>query len=153
MSARRSLLSPTRPDLAGLIASVFGAEAGRTFRAGNRHVLGSHRADVPDSAWHPATQLDTRARRGTSSENLRGSAEDRRRRKRYLLDTYGDGQTTRCAFCKGMLTYDTVTVDRYPIPGRAGGRYTRDNIRPACGPCNSEDRGLTALAGLTGATP
>ena len=27
---------------------------------------------------------------------------------------------------------ETVTVDRYPIPGCMGGTYVRGNIRPAC---------------------
>jgi hypothetical protein len=30
-----------------------------------------------------------------------------------------------------------VTVDRI-IPGCKGGTYRRDNIRPACAPCNTE---------------
>jgi hypothetical protein len=33
-----------------------------------------------------------------------------------------------------------VTVDRI-IPGRDGGTYRRNNIRPACGACNSETGG------------
>lgn len=35
-----------------------------------------------------------------------------------------------------------VTVDRI-IPGCQGGTYRRNNIRPACGPCNSETGGST----------
>jgi hypothetical protein len=27
------------------------------------------------------------------------------------------------------------------VPGAHGGRYTHGNIRPACGPCNSETGG------------
>lgn len=42
----------------------------------------------------------------------------------------------RCYRCGKLLTADTVTADRI-IPGDAGGTYRRDNIRPACGPCNS----------------
>lgn len=33
-----------------------------------------------------------------------------------------------------------LTVDRI-IPGCRGGTYRRNNIRPACGPCNSETGG------------
>ena len=37
-----------------------------------------------------------------------------------------------------MLTdFDTITVDRYPVPGIDGGSYRHGNIRPACGTCNS----------------
>lgn len=142
---RHSLLSPSRPELAALISSVLGVKAGQAYRAGNRHVSRPHRAVVPESAWHPATQL-TRA--GRSGGDDRGNAEDRRRRKRYLIETYGDGHTTRCAFCKAPLSYDTVTVDRFPVPGRAGGRYTRDNVRPACSLCNKEDQGRAGMLAI-----
>ena len=40
---------------------------------------------------------------------------------------------------KPMLTFKTMTVDRFPLAGVDGGRYVRGNIRPACGPCNSSD--------------
>lgn len=73
-----------------------------------------------------------------SRVDSRGSAEDRRRRKQYLLDVYGDGSTVKCWLCGLMLTYATLTVDRV-VPGAYGGRYIRKNIRPACGPCNSRD--------------
>lgn len=42
----------------------------------------------------------------------------------------------RCYRCSTLLTVDTVTVDRI-IPGCKGGTYRRNNIRPACGRCNS----------------
>ena len=75
--------------------------------------------------------------RGTSNKNVTGNSEDRRRRKQWMLDTFGDGTSVSCSFeCGTVLTFVDVTVDRYPIPGYAGGKYTRDNIRPACGPCN-----------------
>jgi hypothetical protein len=78
--------------------------------------------------------------RGTSNTNARGSSEDRRRRRRFLLETFGDGTTALCSFddCTILLTFETVTVDRI-LPGALGGRYTRDNIRPACGPHNFSD--------------
>lgn len=50
----------------------------------------------------------------------------------------------RCYRCGRLLTVQTVTVDRI-IPGCEGGTYRRNNIRPACGTCNSETGG--ALAG------
>lgn len=40
----------------------------------------------------------------------------------------------RCYRCGGLLTVDTVTVDRI-IPGCLNGTYRRDNIRPSCGSC------------------
>ena len=42
--------------------------------------------------------------------------------------------TCRCYRCGRPLTEDTVSPDRIK-PGVAGGRYTRDNIRPSCDGC------------------
>lgn len=81
--------------------------------------------------------------RGTSNTNARGSSADRRARRAYLLRTYesdaGPG-TCRCYRCGVVLRERTVTVDRI-VPGCLGGRYTRENIRPACASCNSETGG------------
>lgn len=78
------------------------------------------------------------AHRGTTNRNARGGSQDRRRRREWLVRTFGDGTTVLCSFgCGTVLTVDTVAVDRFPIPGCQGGTYARTNIRPACGPCNS----------------
>jgi hypothetical protein len=102
----------------------------------------------------------TQTHRGTTNGNARGSSEARRRRREWLVYTYRanvDVITTdpvndstlrvisvtpacRCYRCGQLLTVDTVTVDRI-IPGCKGGTYRRDNIRPACGRCNSETGG------------
>lgn len=110
--------------------------------------------------------------RGTTNSNARGSVEDRRRRREWLVDTYranqdlvieevifeGDDEVyehpvgtwpgygepaCRCYRCGTLLTVDTVTVDRI-VPGCKGGTYRRDNIRPACGTCNSSTGALLA---------
>lgn len=94
--------------------------------------------------------------RGTSNGNSRGSAEDRRRRRAYLVDRDGwrlpDGTgLVLCYRCHVvLLEHDdpeapgqAVTVDRI-VPGCEGGRYTRDNIRAACAGCNSETGGALA---------
>src|SRR5690242_13516145 len=114
---------------------------------------------------HPAT------RRGTTNGNVRGSNITRRRRREWLVDTYRadldvsvayglDGRpfdvqaynprldacgyrrepACRCYRCGQLLAVDTVTVDRI-VPGCQGGTYRRDNIRPACGFCNSSTGG------------
>lgn len=54
----------------------------------------------------------------------------------------GGVMACRCYRCGYLLTEDTVTIDRI-IPGCQGGTYRRTNIRPACGPCNSETGGAT----------
>lgn len=90
-------------------------------------------SDVFD--WVDATLGRAEGMRGRSGGELRGSASDRRARKHWLLATFGDGQTCPCSGCGVMLTYATLTVDRI-VPGRLGGRYVHDNIRPACRPCN-----------------
>lgn len=92
-------------------------------------------------------------RRGTTNGNQRGSAAARRARRRYLVDTFGwrlpDGSgIVLCYLCSvPLLEHEdrdapgqSVTVDRI-APGAEGGRYTRDNIRPACAGCNSETGG------------
>lgn len=82
-------------------------------------------------------------RRGTSNGNAAGSSYARRRRKWWLLNTFGDGITVQCAMethhpdCPGELGFAELTVDRYPVAGIDGGTYRRDNIRPAFGLCNS----------------
>lgn len=104
-----------------------------------------------------------RTRRGTSNSNERGSSYSRRARRAFLVLTYASNVPgyCRCYRCgKLLFNPDTppenleyilasgaaqpLTVDRI-IPGCKGGTYRRDNIRPACGGCNSETGG--ALAG------
>lgn len=48
----------------------------------------------------------------------------------------------RCYCCGFLLTVDTVTADRIK-PGCQGGTYRRNNIRPACKPCQSKVGGGT----------
>ncbi len=79
--------------------------------------------------------------RGTSNGNATGSAADRRRRRVYLLETFGNGVVAPCMLavspdCPGLVDVGTLTVDRI-VPGCRGGTYRRDNIRPACGRCNA----------------
>lgn len=81
-------------------------------------------------------------KRGTSNSNSRGSSKDRHARKLWLLAEFGDGVTAPCSFeCGAVVTYETITVDRHPIKGTDGGKYTRDNIRPSCAHCNYSDGG------------
>lgn len=87
-----------------------------------------------------------RARRGTSNSNARGAARDRRARRAWLLATFGDGRTCRCYRCDAELDESTISVDRI-VPGRDGGTYRRDNIRPACRGCNSSTGGALARRG------
>lgn len=89
---------------------------------------------------------------------MRGSNLERARRRAWLVETFranvdvivipfdppvttetlrGMGiPACRCYRCGKLLTVDTVTVDRV-VPGAHGGTYRRNNIRPACGSCNS----------------
>jgi 5-methylcytosine-specific restriction endonuclease McrA len=80
------------------------------------------------------------ARRGTSNGNQAGSSYDRRARKLWLLSAYGDGELTVCYRCNVPLLYEDLTSDRI-VPGCLGGTYQRSNIRPCCGPCNSDTGG------------
>lgn len=70
---------------------------------------------------------------------MTGSSYNRRRRKQWLIDTYGNGITVVCFLgihprCRKILTIATVWVDRI-VPGCLGGTYQRDNIQPACDRC------------------
>lgn len=73
--------------------------------------------------------------RSTTNRNARGSSRDRAVRRRWLVDTFGDGVKVDCVHCGQPQTVDTVSPDRI-IPGVEGGTYHRDNIRPSCLPCN-----------------
>lgn len=75
--------------------------------------------------------------RGTSNKNVSGNSYARRARKQWILDHWGNGTHVWCYRCPTLLDFLTLTVDRI-IPGARGGKYTRDNIRPSCGPCNVE---------------
>jgi hypothetical protein len=91
-------------------------------------------------------------RRGTTNRNDRGSSKDRAARRQFLLVTFGDGATAPCLAeqhhpeCSGSVTEDTISADRWPIPGCDGGRYTRDNIRPVSILCNALQGGLMQAA-------
>jgi hypothetical protein len=76
-------------------------------------------------------------RRGTTNRNDRGSAAGRRARKLYLFATYGNEGIVTCYRCDVPMLPEDCTTDRI-VPGCQGGTYARYNIRPACGPCNSE---------------
>lgn len=89
-------------------------------------------------------------KRGTSNRNTRGSSYSRRARKQWLLKAFGDGETCLCSFgCGTVLTFETVSPDRYPIPGADGGTYRRNNIRPACQRCQSKHGGAVRRTVVT----
>ena len=75
--------------------------------------------------------------RGTSNADARGNTKDRLARKLWIMAMYASDQPghCRCYRCGALLTMETLTIDRI-IPGANGGTYRRNNIRPACGPCN-----------------
>lgn len=94
--------------------------------------------------------------RGTTNRNDRGSTEDRRSRRAWLVVVYPADVPglTRCYRCGHLLynpdapppdtsMYRPLTVDRI-IQGVLGGTYARTNIRPACGPCNSSTGAILA---------
>lgn len=101
------------------------------------------------------------ARRHDGGPDLRGNTRDRKARREWLINAWRadvDAQpdpdpdhegrhvpalpwqlgepACRCYRCGALLTVNTVTADRI-TPGAKGGRYVRDNIRPACMSCNS----------------
>lgn len=88
--------------------------------------------------------------RGTTNRNARGGSPERRRRREWLVATYGDGEFVDCSLravpdCWVAMTKWTVSADRWPVPGAEGGTYRRGNIRPACPPCQSSTGGLLGV--------
>ncbi len=86
------------------------------------------------------------SRRSTSNSNRRGNTVQRRRRRQWLVDHYGDGTHVACylqlsTHCLRVLDVDTVSADRI-VPG---GSYVRENVQPACGPCQREQGGRIGL--------
>jgi hypothetical protein len=77
-------------------------------------------------------------RRRSHHVDYRGNTRDRIRRREYLMKLYGNGRTIVCYHCKRRVR--CFEVDRYPIPGIKGGRYTRSNIVPSCRRCNRPGR-------------
>lgn len=119
---------------------------------------------------------ETLTRRGTTNGNARGNTQDRRARRAFIMTTYASNVPgyCRCYRCGTFLFNPDdwnmgpgsppltrvsklapdgtigeafpLTVDRI-IPGCKGGTYRRNNIRPACGGCNSETGGPLAGQG------
>lgn len=77
--------------------------------------------------------------RGTTNRNERGSAKQRRELKTWMLAEFGDGISVSCSFCDRTLLFSQITKDRFPRPGRRGGRYVKGNVRPACLSCNASE--------------
>lgn len=75
----------------------------------------------------------------------RGSSVDRRRRRVWLLKTFGDGKRAPCRWCGAKLDVHTITADRYPLAGIDGGTYRHGNIVPACATCNGQGVGRRRL--------
>lgn len=91
--------------------------------------------------------------RSTTNGNQRGNTAQRRVRRRWLVEHYGDGELVACFLqisrhCLWVLDEDTVSADRI----EPGGSYRRSNIQPACGPCQQRQGGLIGAARRLGAT-
>lgn len=72
--------------------------------------------------------------------NERGSAADRRARLAWMFREFGNDGIVTCTFCAVPMLPEDATVDRI-VPKCKGGTYRRDNIRPACKPCQDEQGG------------
>lgn len=57
--------------------------------------------------------------------------------RQWVIDTAGDGRMVACRGCGSGLRFEDVTLDRYPIPGRWGGRHRQGNVRAMCRRCNN----------------
>lgn len=84
--------------------------------------------------------------RGTSNADSRGNVYQRRARKLWLIEEFGWPDPVDpfqglvlCWRCDVPLTFEDITVDRWPVAGCDGGKYVKGNIRPCCRYCNEED--------------
>jgi hypothetical protein len=75
--------------------------------------------------------------RGTTNRNDRGNADQRRKRRAWIVQVFGKDGIVTCVWCAVPMLEHEFEVDRV-LPGRLGGRYHRDNIVPSCPPCNAE---------------
>lgn len=86
-----------------------------------------------------------------SGPDLRGNSRDRAARKRWLVSPEagfgGNGRDVPCYWCGTKLR--KPEADRYPVCGHDGGRYTRDNIVPACRSCNASRCASCVPEGMT----
>lgn len=73
------------------------------------------------------------SRRQQTKDDKRGSSADRRARKIWMIDTFGDGTFVACVHCGATLTHETLQADRI-VPG---GSYRRSNIQPSCAKDNN----------------
>ncbi len=85
-----------------------------------------------------------RANRG-SNKNQKPSSYESRKLKTWMLAEFGDGLTVLChGTCGRHLFYSEITKDRFPKPGRKGGRYVKGNVRPMCMSCNASEGARSA---------
>lgn len=86
----------------------------------------------------------TKAQRGRSNRNERGSAAQRRVRKQAVLDRDGNGAWALCVTCPTVVDLGSMTLDRI-IPGMFGGTYALDNVRPQCERCSRRQGAFMTL--------
>lgn len=110
-------------------------------------------AELDDFAENNKLDMLPTTHRGTSNTNERGGTPARKARRAWIMKTFASDVAgfVRCYRC-GCLLYnpDTLllllttaitpsprplTIDRI-VAGANGGTYRRNNIRPACSPCN-----------------
>jgi hypothetical protein len=75
----------------------------------------------------------------TGNKNQRPNSYAGRALKVWMLAEFGDGFVAPCSFCGRLLLFSQITKDRFPIPGRKGGKYRKGNVRPACMSCNASE--------------
>jgi len=69
------------------------------------------------------------------------------RRSRWWQSRLSSGAS--CYYCGVALQPSTATMDHI-VPISQGGQSTRGNVVPACKPCNTAKRDLTAMEWLQG---
>ena len=83
-------------------------------------------------------------------KDIRGNNEDRARRRAWMWEKFAEWEgipgfrggrfAVEYHWCHELLNFKDFEVDRWPIAGKDGGTYRRDNIVPACRQCNAAHR-------------
>ena len=72
--------------------------------------------------------------------DTRGSSKSRARRREIMLTEHAyfvdDEVRVDCHHCQISVRHDLAQIDRYPICGHAGGKYSLENLVWACYMCN-----------------
>ncbi len=84
---------------------------------------------------------------GVNATEYVNKNSERKKARKFLVGKYVKDDLFDCFFCHKTFEVKEMTIDRWPRCGHRGGRYTEDNVVPACITCNNK-RGLICMDNL-----